>query len=421
MARRHPERVREVVHAAAVVEESCLDQPQRARDAGGRAAPGRCSGRRLGPTSQARTKPRALGGGRRGEEHDVGRPGGFDRTRGPAIDPCRQHAGEEAPVEPRVAGALLTMVIGGVYERFGPRAVVAVGSLAMAVGLAALGLVTRPWQLYPVFLVMALGWGSMSGAAINIILAPWWERRRGLAVSIAFNGATLGGVLLTPMLIPLIAALGFPRALVTAGFGSFAIVIAVAVLVMRSGPHTRGLGPDGETTVAARAAPHVLGERGGRGDALRTWRFWSVSAPFALGLAAQVGVLTHLVALVGPTLGAGGAARAVGVTTAAALVGRLLTGVVVDRVNRRVVASATLVVQMLGLALLATAPSAAAVYAGCVLFGLGVGNLTTLPGLILAVEWPRERFAALVALAVGINQFTFAFGPSLVGITRDQA
>jgi hypothetical protein len=59
------------------------------------------------------------------------------------------------------------------------------------------------------------------------------------------------------------------------------------------------------------------------------------------------------------------------------------------------------------------------VYAGCALFGLGVGNLTTLPGLILAVEWPRERFSALVGLAVGINQFTFAFGPSLVGLLRD--
>jgi hypothetical protein len=34
--------------------------------------------------------------------------------------------------------------------------------------------------------------------------------------------------------------------------------------------------------------------------------FWSVSAPFALGLAAQVGVLTHLVALATPALGAGG-------------------------------------------------------------------------------------------------------------------
>ena len=61
------------------------------------------------------------------------------------------------------------------------------------------------------------------------------------------------------------------------------------------------------------------------------------------------------------------------------------------------------------------------VYAGCAFFGLGVGNLTTLPGLILAVEWPRERFSTLVALVVGINQFTFAFGPSLVGALRDVA
>src|SRR5207249_7359613 len=35
-------------------------------------------------------------------------------------------------------------------------------------------------------------------------------------------------------------------------------------------------------------------------------------------------------------------------------------------------------------------------------------------------EWPRERFSALVGLAVGINQFTFAFGPSLVGVIRDR-
>jgi cyanate permease len=94
---------------------------------------------------------------------------------------------------------------------------------------------------------------------------------------------------------------------------------------------------------------------------------------------------------------------------------------VVDRVNRRVVACVTLMIQLAGVALLAHRPSAAGVYTGCALFGLGVGNLTTLPGLILAVEWPRERFSALVGLVVGINQFTFAFGPSLVGVLRDWA
>src|SRR5262249_9648604 len=73
-----------------------------------------------------------------------------------------------------VAGGWLTRVIGGASEGFGPGVVVTAGSLAMAVGLASLG------------------------AAINIILAPWWERRRGFAVTLAFNGATLGGVIVTP-------------------------------------------------------------------------------------------------------------------------------------------------------------------------------------------------------------------------------
>src|SRR5712664_4936169 len=47
-----------------------------------------------------------------------------------------------------VAGALLTAVIGDVYERLGPRLVVIPASVAMAAGMAALGLVTRPWHLY---------------------------------------------------------------------------------------------------------------------------------------------------------------------------------------------------------------------------------------------------------------------------------
>ncbi len=315
-----------------------------------------------------------------------------------------------------VAGALLTTRIGHLYERFGPRAVVAVGAIAMAAGLAAIGLVTRPWHLYPAFLVMSLGWGATSGAAINILLAPWFVRRRGLAVSIAFNGATLGGVIVTPGLILLVDALGFARALVTAAVVLALTLPAVALGVMRRDPGELGLGPNGGAVAAATGAAARSAQRDG---ALRTWRFWSVSAPFALGLAAQVGVLTHLVALVAPTLGSGGAARAVSTTTAAAVIGRLATGVVVDRLNRRLVASATLAVQIVGVALLAWPPSAAGVYLGCVLFGLGVGNLTTLPGLILTVEWPRERFAALVGLVVGINQLTFAFGPTLVGVLRD--
>jgi predicted MFS family arabinose efflux permease len=266
---------------------------------------------------------------------------------------------------------------------------------------------------------MSLGWGATSGAAINIILGPWFHRRRGLAVSIAFTGATLGGVIVAPSLIPLIAGVGFASALALVAVVAAAVSVGVAVGIMRRMPESIGLGPDGEQGRAAPNPVRPVDTRGWRRQALRTWRFWSVSAPFALGLAAQVGVLTHLVTLVLPTLGTSGAAGAVSVTTAAAIVGRLVTSVVVDRADRRLVAAVTLGLQMVGVGLLGWAPSAAFVYAGCTLFGLGVGNLTTLPGLILAVEWPAEQFGALVGLAVGINQLTFAFGPSLVAFVRD--
>ena len=63
--------------------------------------------------------------------------------------------------------------IGDVYQRFGPRVVITMGSLAMALGVATLGVVMQPWHLYPVFLVMAVGWGAMSGAALNLLVAPY--------------------------------------------------------------------------------------------------------------------------------------------------------------------------------------------------------------------------------------------------------
>src|SRR5262249_19669053 len=249
-----------------------------------------------------------------------------------------------------VAGALLTSRMGHLYERLGPRAIVAGGAIAMAIGLSGLGIVSRPWQLYPTFLVMSIRLGPMSGAAINFLVAAWFVRRRGLAVSIAFNGATLGGVIVTPGLIVLVDALGFGSAIATAALVLVVTLLGLALGVMRHDPGELGLGPDGDPVAgAARPAARSLD----RGGALRTWRFWSVSVTFVLGLAAQVGVLTHLVALVAPLLGSGGAARAVSTTTAAALIGRLATGLVVDRLNRRLVASATLVVQIAGVALLA--------------------------------------------------------------------
>jgi len=72
----------------------------------------------------------------------------------------------------------------------------------------------------------------MSGAAINIIVAPWFEWRRGMAVSRAMNGASAGGVVIIPLLTVLITATGLAAATATAVASMLAVLVPVSLLVL---------------------------------------------------------------------------------------------------------------------------------------------------------------------------------------------
>jgi MFS family permease len=319
-------------------------------------------------------------------------------------------------------GAMLTFFSGEIFECFGARMVVAAGAIAMACAVLMLALVTRLWQVYAAFILMAPGWAAMSGAAINIIIAPWFERRRGMAVKFAFNGPTAGGIVVVPLLTLLIARFGFAIALQAAVAVMVAIVIPIATLILRpkrAEERDRADRSDSasksqlsEKMSVSEEAPWALSR------VMRSARFQTISIPFALGLLAQVGLLTHQIAYLSPILGATGAAWAVSLTTSAAVVGRTITGFFIDKVDRRMTACGNFLVQIAGVAILAASRSAPMLYFGCVLFGLGVGNTSSLPSLIVHQEFPGRSFARIVSLIVAIDQFTFAFGPSLLGYLR---
>ena len=319
-------------------------------------------------------------------------------------------------------GAVLLAFVGNAFERFGPRVVVTVASLAMTGGVALIPIVAEAWQLYPVFMLMAVGWAGMSMAAVNTIVAPWFERRRGLAISLALNGASLGGVLVAPPLILLIGWLGLAHGLWTAAILVLLMLLPPIWLLLRGGPADLGLRPDGDamTATADSGTPAPAPPPWRVRDVLRNPNFWTLVAAFAFGLTAQVGFLTHQVAYLSPRIGAAQAALCVSLSTIAAVVGRVGTGFFVDRIDRRAGASANFLLQCFALIVLLRAESAAELYAGCILFGLGVGNQITFPGLIVQQEFPRAHFSRVIGLVAAINQLTFASGPSILALMRDR-
>ncbi len=315
-----------------------------------------------------------------------------------------------------LAGAVLIAFIGTAFARFGPRRVVLVGMSAMGAGAIGLTWVTRPWQLYVVFPLMAVGWAAMSGAALNLIVAPWFERRRGLAISIAFNGAAVGGVLLVPALVFLVDRIGFEPAVLALVAVMVGVLTPLVLWLLARGPEALGLGPDGDAP-----APRK-GEAGAatppRRDFMRTY-FWSVALPFALGLTAQISIIIHQVSFLKPTLGTDGAAWAVSLTSVCAVLGRLAVGSFVDRVNRRAVVAGNFLLQATSVVLMLAGSGPVLLYVACVMFGLGVGNTTSLPSVIVQAEFPKAAFGQVVSTIIAINQFTYSFGPGLLGWLRD--
>jgi MFS family permease len=75
-------------------------------------------------------------------------------------------------------------------------------------------------------------------------------------------------------------------------------------------------------------------------------------------------------------------------------------------------------VQAFGIGILAASTERSMLYLGCVLFGIGVGNASSLPGLIAHQEFPKQHFARIISIIVAVNQFTFAFGPTLLARLR---
>lgn len=315
-----------------------------------------------------------------------------------------------------LASAAMVGHLARAHARFGVVAVTRAGAVASALGAMGWALAEAPWHLVPAALLTAAGWSAHSGAAINAILSPWFDRRRPAALSLAFNGASVGGVAFTPLWAGLIGWLGFGWAGVAVAALTLLVLWPLAGVWFAPTPAAMGLHPDGA------AAPPRPGPGAPRGPLWRQGAFRSLSLAFAIGLLAQMGLLTTLFSIMAPVLGPGGAGMALSLATACAVLGRTAVGTLMPPgLDRRAIGVANFLMQAVGSAVLAAAggESAALLLAGVVLFGLGIGQLLSLPPLIAQAEWPPEAVGQVVAMVTAVNQAFYAFGPGLLGAALD--
>ncbi|RXH06984.1 MFS transporter [Bradyrhizobium vignae] len=308
-------------------------------------------------------------------------------------------------------GALLVVFVGEAVRNYGPRLCLIAGTLAMAAAAVAIGAVREPWQLYLANAVLAFGWAGTSLAMITNTISLWFDDKRGMAISLALNGASFGGIAGVPLLVSLIGQLGFASAMYAAAAAMLVLLVPVILLAVGSPPgHHGGL-------AAGKERPQSSTEI--RKAALRDISFLTVTIAFALVLFAQVGFIVHLISFLDPVIGRERAAVALAVLTAMAVVGRVLFSLVIDRLNQRLASALSFLSQAAALCAVINLHNDYVLIAACAVFGFSVGNLITLPSLIVQQEFDTASFGVLISLNTAIDQVTYAFGPGVVGALRD--
>lgn len=317
-----------------------------------------------------------------------------------------------------VVSALAQRTVGRSIDRWGPRPVLTLGAMSMSLGVGLVGQVSAPWQLYPCFVLIGIGWSTMSTTGIAATVAPWFERHQGRSMTLAIMGASIGAIVGVPLLLSTVGRLGLGPGLVVAGVVAATVLLPLVGRALRfRGPSDIGERRDGDLSADAGAPATALAPQRSAGASRAL--LWSATASFALGLTVQIGFITHHVVLAEPLLGATGAGLLVSATGGAALVGRLVLARIVDWVDVRRLAGLIMVLQTVSLLALAAVPTVPVLVGASLVYGYGIGHVTTLGPVVVRREFGAAAFGATYGSAATVIQLTSAFGPALFGWLRD--
>lgn len=321
-----------------------------------------------------------------------------------------------------VMTAVLGPFAGALLDRFGSRRIALPGIVLTILAMCAFSLASgAEAQWIGFWVVYGLVAVSIKSTAWTAAVLGVFEKSRGLALSLALAGTAVTNIILPPLGNWLITEFGWRAAFVwlALGWGGLAFVLCLAFLF--DAHHRRG---KARAEAVARGEVHVDVDLPGLTprEALRDWSLWKVGISNVIVLMMTLGLTIHLF----PILNEAGVSRTraavlLSFAGVAAIVGKLLTGYLLDRIRPNWVAGLTLGAGALAFALLIYGIKVPALILLAMLVnGYVTGTTTQITGFLTGSYAGMKNFGkiygvmgALMALAAGV-------GPMLAGVTYDQ-
>ena len=299
---------------------------------------------------------------------------------------------------------------GAVSDRFGTRIVVLTGSVLLGLGLL---LASRAQSLIEFQLVYGVLVGLAAGAFFAPMIAAastWFENNRGLAVSLVSAGMGVAPMTISPFARWLISTYDWRFAMMTVGIVAWVLLIPASLLVRRP-PVAAAAG--GLGTAAAAAGMSVA-------RALRSPQFAVLALTFFFCCAAHSGPIFHMVSYaIGCGIPAMAAVSVYSLEGLSGLGGRLLFGVLADRLGVKLVLVAGLLLQAFAIATYLVVRQLGEFYALSVVFGTAYGGVMPLYAVLAREYFGARIMGTVFGAATMVSSIGMASGPVVGGFIFD--
>jgi MFS family permease len=250
--------------------------------------------------------------------------------------------------------ALTLTVVGRFYDRYGPKWVIIISTVFLSTGYIYISTIDTFWQFFISYgFLSAIGLGGTSVTLFAAITSKWFEKRRGLAISLALSGSCIGQFVLVPLFTILVLKYGWRASYFCSGLIMLFVNVALSLFVIKSDPDDLDNIMDYQRVANSNTDKTVTSLREkskdlGLNEAIRTYSFWLFLLVMFICGSGDFFVVTHLIPFVTdfgitPTT-AGNMLAWFGLIS---LAGMLLAGPASDIIGNKIPISITFIIRTL--------------------------------------------------------------------------
>lgn len=292
------------------------------------------------------------------------------------------------------------------------------------VSYACYGFCHSLWQFYLVGAlvgIFAMGCGTIP---VSVLITNWFEKNRGLMISIAMMGISIGGTVLSPLLSWLIVEFGWRYAYFILCALSLIVLVPIALFVVRRAPQDVGLEPygHGEETAVSTKKKNVPASNWNATlkEARKTPILWmfAVGAFLIYFTACFMGHMSYYLQGVG--FDAAAIASYISLYSVVAIIGKLVLGRIFDRFGPKIgilFGCGTFFLFLVAFIFVQGSPMM--LYFAAVMYGFGTCTATVAIPIMTTSVFGAKNYSELYGFVSAFTMTGSAIGSSAIGLVYD--